>query len=109
MEVLLGVFSALGVLVVLWCLALLLLSPLSGRGMIAVWRLQSPGSELEFRVRCCVLLQKCGLCPARLVLVDCGLCPENRKRAEFLAREQPFVDLVGEKDLLTYLDMVSAE
>lgn len=109
MEVLLGIFAAMGALVFLWCVALLILSPLCGRGMVTVWHLEGSCEDLEFRVRCCIFLQRSGLFTARLLLVDCGLAPRDRKRAETLAREQPLVDLVHKKDLETYFYMVSAE
>ena len=109
MEVLLGILAAVGTLVFLWCLSLWILSPLSARGMITLWNLQGPCEDLEFRVRCCVFLQRSGLFSSRLLLVDCGLMPEARKRAESLAREEPLVDLISQKDLDTYFDMVSKE
>ena len=109
MEILLGVFAALGVLVFLGTLAILLLSPLFCRGMVTVWHIGGECDELEYRVRCCVLLQKFGLVSARLVLVDEGLTAPARKRAEVLSRELPGVDLVTYGDLETYFEFTKAE
>lgn len=106
MEILLAVLAALGLCVVLCCMIVMLLSPLMGRKMVTVWHLQGDCEDLEFRVRCCVFLQKCGLFTATLLLVDCGLNDHDRRRAELLAKEQPMVDLISECDLHTYFDMV---
>lgn len=109
METLLAIFAALGGCVVLLCMALCILSPMMGRGIVTVWHLRGSCEDLEFRVRCCVLLQKWGLFTSTLLLVDCGLNAEDRKRAELLACEQPMVDLISECDLHTYFDYVSVE
>ncbi len=109
MEILLGAFAALGVLVFLGSLTILLLSPLFCRGMVTVWHICGECEELEFRVRCCVLLQKFGLVSARLLLVDAGLTVPARKRAEAFARELPGVDLITYGDLETYFDFTKAE
>lgn len=109
MEILLGILAALGACVILWCVALLILSPISGRNMFSLWYVSGTCEELEYRVRLCLLLQRIGLFTHRLVLVDCGLLPEARHRAELLLREQPMMDLVRQEDLKTYFDFVSAE
>lgn len=106
MDILLAVLTSLGTCVVLCSGVLMLLSPVMGRKMVTVWHLRDDCEDLEFRVRCCVFLQKCGLFTWKLLLVDCGLNPHDRRRAELLAREQPMVDLVSECDLHTYFDMV---
>ena len=105
MEILLAVLAAFGACAVLTCLALCLLAPFCARGMTTVWRVRGNAADLEYRVRLCVLLQRLGLLSPRMVLADCGLTQDARKRAELLCADLPRIDLVAEKDLLTYFEM----
>ena len=105
MEILFAVLASFGAILVLGCFALCLLSPFCGRNMVTVWHLRGTAPDLEFRVRLCLLLQKMGLFSPKLVIADCGLTSDARKRAEILCRQQPFVDLIMAKDLLTYFEM----
>lgn len=105
MEVLLAILASFGAILVFGCLALCLLAPFGGREMVTVWHVQGTASDLEFRVRLCLLLQKMGLFSPKLVIADCGLNLDARKRAEILCRHQPSVDLIMSKDILTYFEM----
>ena len=73
--------------------------------MTVVWHVKGTAPDLEYRVRLCLLLQKLGLLSPRLVLADCGLTQDAKRRAELLCRNCPGIDLVLEKDLLTYFEM----
>ena len=104
MMTLLAIFTALGLCLVLFLLAAALLAPTVCREISAVWLISGSCPGLEFRVRSIVLLQHLGLSPTKLVLVDCGLNGEARDRAERLAEDSPFADLILRRDLDTYFN-----
>ncbi len=79
------------------------------RKTVAILRLGGRAEELEHRVRGCKWLQKWGLFPPTLLLVDCGLCADARHRAECLTKHETNLHLIGEKDLPTYFDWERTE
>lgn len=79
------------------------------RKTVAILRLSGKAEELEHRVRGCKWLQKWGLFPPTLLLVDCGLSADARHRAECFAKDDPYLHLIAEKDLLTYFDWERTE
>ena len=109
MEILLAILAALGTAVLLWCVAGLILLPVSGCDMLTLLRVGGFCPELECRVRGFLLLQRLGLLDARLVLVDCGMGAETAEIARRLAADHDTVELVSAADLKTYLDRVRSD
>ena len=109
MEIVTAILSCCGGLFLLWCIAGFLLCSRGEENTVTLLRLFGDVPELERQVRRCRWLRSMGLSTGPVLLLDCGLTPDARKRAALLCRDDAFVHLLAEGDLLTYFDFTRAD
>ena len=106
MEILLGILAAFGAAALLWCVAGLMLLPVTGCETRTLLHVGGACPALEYRVRGCLLLRRLALPNVRIVLVDCGMTAQTAEVARRLAADHDAVELVSAEDLKSYLDQV---
>lgn len=109
MEIVTAILALWGGLFLLWCAAGFLLCSCREENTVTLLRLFGDVPELERQVRRCRWLRSVGLSAGPVLLLDCGMTGDARKRAELLCRDDAFVHLLAEGDLLTYFDFTRAD
>jgi len=109
MEIVTAILALCGGLFLLWCAAGFFLCGTAGEDAVTLLRLHGDAPELEKQLHHCKWLRSMGLCAGSVLLLDCGMTRDARKRAELLCREDAFVHLLAEGDLLTYFDFTRAD
>ncbi len=105
-EVLLALFSVLGLLSLSWLLLGHILTPADGGKVCAVIPAKGGGEDLEQSVRGVLWLKGGGLLPGRVVIVDCGLDADGRALAEALLRQEPLLEVCALENLEEYITLL---
>ena len=90
------VLAAAGLMRFLWGLAGAVLLPVAGDNLTMVCRAKGDAPELEQTVRSFAWLRGTGMVELPLQILDCGMTPQARRRAERLARQHPYVQLIAQ-------------
>lgn len=105
-EVLLALFSVLGLLSLSWLLLGHILAPTCGGRVCAVIPAAGSGEDLEQSTRGILWLKGGALLPGRVVIVDCGLDAGGRALAEALLRREPLLEICALEDLREYITLL---
>ncbi len=85
--------AAVGVVLLIWVAAALMVLPMRGSNLRCELRCGA-ASDVEQQSRAFLWLTDMGLIRIPLDVVDCGMTPEQRSAAQILAREHPSVRLI---------------
>ena len=91
------VLAAAGLILFLWCLIGSFLLPVAGPNLTAVYRASADAPDLEQAVRSFSWLHETGMIDMPLQILDCGMDPHAAMRAERLAREHPYIQIIWEQ------------
>lgn len=81
MSVMICILAAMGAASLLWCLAGLLLFPVTDRDGFAVWHIGGDCPQLEHRLRLYGWLRETGFVGSDVVLIDHGMDEEAKRAA----------------------------
>ena len=103
LDILLVFLAAAGILLLLWCLLGLLLSPVFGRDMVTYCYEKGDGDELEQRARAYGWLRDGRISGGRLVIVDCGLTEQGLERVRRLRERYPWLEYCRREAFAAYI------
>ena len=93
-QILSCVLAAAGVLLFLWCLLGAFVLPVETPGLTAVYRARGNAQDMEQMVRGFAWLRGTGVMDMPLQILDCGMDEEALRRAEHLARQHPYIQII---------------
>lgn len=99
-------FLGVGLILLVWCLFGLLMTPVFGENMVTLCYCQGDGEKLEQQVRAYGWLREGNLSGGRFVIVDCGLNEEGLSLAQLLRRDYLWVDYCPQPALEDYLELM---
>ena len=88
------VLAAAGVLLFLWCLFGAFVLPVATPGLTAVYRARGNAQDMEQMVRGFAWLCGTGMMEMPLQILDCGMDQDALQRAEHLARQHPYIQII---------------
>lgn len=98
-QVLSCALATAGVILFLWCLVGSFLLPVAGQNLSAVYRAHADASDLEQTVRSFSWLRETGFLDMPLQIVDCGMNEAAALKAQKLAREHSYIQIVQEDEI----------
>ena len=95
-QVLSCTLATAGLILFFWCLIGSFLLPVAGQNLVAVYRAFGDASDLEQTVRSFAWLHETGILDMPMQIQDCGMNQEAKLRADKLASEHPYIQIIQE-------------